>query len=130
MALNHVRKKIKPWCKISYQLFGEQYVYDELLEIFPFPKIIQLTYFVGGIQHCVTFVGDCIFDSHVSSTLPLTCGNLEYCFTNNDETKVMNGYKEFLNPLHFLNIERSLSCLEVKDRNIVWFYKDDIKGVK
>ena len=35
-----------------------------MLDIFPFPALIQLEDFLGGIQHCVTVVGNWIFDSN------------------------------------------------------------------
>ena len=47
-------KKRKTRCKLSYKLFEEQYGYYLLRDIYPFPTLIQLKYFIGGIQYCVT----------------------------------------------------------------------------
>ena len=57
-AIHNVKEKRKPWCKLSYKLFEEKYGYDPLLDIYPFPTLIQLKYFIGGIEHCVTFLLD------------------------------------------------------------------------
>ena len=42
-----------------------------LLDISPYPTLIQLKYFPGGIHHYVTVVGKCIFDSNFTFALPL-----------------------------------------------------------
>ena len=55
--------------------------------------------FIGGIQHCVKVVGNCIFDSNMIFALPLNRDDLEYCCTNDGETKVMNGHKRVLKPI-------------------------------
>ena len=55
--MNNVRDKVKQRNKISYKLFKEQYVYDTLLDIPPFPTLIQFTDFIGGIKTFVIFVG-------------------------------------------------------------------------
>ena len=57
VASNHVREKVKPQCKLSYKVFEEKYGYDTLLGISPFPTLIKLTEFLGGIKHCVIVVG-------------------------------------------------------------------------
>ena len=92
----------KPWCKISYTLFKEQYGYDPLLYIYPFPTLNQLKVFIGGIQHFVTVVGEWGFDSNFTFTLPLTCDNLDYCYTHDKETKIINGYKGILKFIRFV----------------------------
>ena len=72
-----------------------------MLEISSFPTLVQLKDFLGGIQHCVTVVGKWIFDSNVPFARPLTRNKLEYCCTNCDETKVMNGYRGVLKSIRF-----------------------------
>ena len=57
VAMNHVRKKGMKLCKLVYKIFDEQDGYDRFLGISPFPILIQLEYFLGGIQHFVTVVG-------------------------------------------------------------------------
>ena len=101
MEMNHVREKDKPKCKIPYKVFKEKYGYDPLIEISPFPKPIQLKEFLGDIQQCVTVVGKCIFDSNITFDLPITCNDLDYCCTNYNKTKVMNGFKRVLKAIRF-----------------------------
>ena len=57
VAMNHVREKVKPQCKLSYKVFKGGKVYDPLLNISKFSKLSQLKDFLGGIQHGVTVVG-------------------------------------------------------------------------
>ena len=80
--MNHLREKEKPRCKLSYKIFKEQDGYDPLIGIYLFPKVIQLKYFLGGVQHFVTVVGKWIFDGNISFVFPLTCEDLDYCCTN------------------------------------------------
>ena len=46
---------------------------------------------LGGVHHCVTVVGKCIFDSNFTFALLLTEDNLEYCCISGNETKGING---------------------------------------
>ena len=71
-----MREKGKPQIKLKYKIFNQTYVYDPLIDISPFPIPNKLTYFLGGIQHCVTVVGKCIFDRNVLFLVPLTCDDL------------------------------------------------------
>ena len=48
-------------------------------------KINSVERFFGGIQHCVTVVGKRIFDSNFIFEIPLTCDDLDYCWTNDKE---------------------------------------------
>ena len=50
-----------------------------MIEISPYPILIWLKYFIGGIHHCVKVVGKWIFVSNYTFALPLTKDNLEYC---------------------------------------------------
>ena len=56
VILNQGREKVKPRCKLSYKVFNEKYGYDTLIEIFPFPTLLQLTKFIAGIKNCVTVI--------------------------------------------------------------------------
>ena len=96
MALNYVRDKGKPQCKLSYKLLKEEYGYDTLVEIYPYPTLVQLKYFLGGIHHCVTVGGKWIFDSNFPFEITLTKENLYYCFINDNETTVTDFYKGLL----------------------------------
>ena len=49
-------------------------------------KVSQLTDLLGGILHCVTDIGKCIFDSNIPYGLLLTCGELGYCCTGYYDT--------------------------------------------
>ena len=96
-----MREKGKIQAKLSYKLFEGGNKYDPLLEISPFPTLVQLTYFLCGTQHCVTVVDKWIFYSDITFALPLTCEELEYCFTNDNETKGVNGYNVVSKAIHF-----------------------------
>ena len=77
VALNRVREKRKPRCKLSYNVLKEEDDYYPLLDISLYKTLIQLKYFPGGIHHCVTVVGKWVFDSNFSFTLPLTKYNTD-----------------------------------------------------
>ena len=72
-----------------------------MLEISPYPTLIQLKDYLDGIHHCVTVVGKWIFDSNFPFALPPTKANVDYCFINDNETKGMNGYKVVLKSIRF-----------------------------
>ena len=74
----------------------EEYGYDHLLDIYPYPTLIQLKDCLGGIYHCVTVVGKWIFDSTFPLTLPLTKEKIDYFCINDNEKNRMNGYKGVL----------------------------------
>ena len=63
----------------SYKVFEEQDVFYTFLIISTFQKLIQLTDFLGGIQNCITVIGEFIFDSNIHFTPPLTSDNMDYC---------------------------------------------------
>ena len=58
--MNHVRENGKPQSKLLYKLFKGEDKYDTLLDINSFPTLIQLKDFLGGIDHCVTVLGEWI----------------------------------------------------------------------
>ena len=57
--------------------------YDPLIDISPYPTLIQLI-FLGGIHHCVTVVGEWIFESNFPFALPLTKYSLDYFCVNDN----------------------------------------------
>ena len=57
VALNRVREKGKPRCKLSYEVLKEEDGYDPLIDIFPYLALIQVKYFPSGILHCVKVAG-------------------------------------------------------------------------
>ena len=61
----------------SYKVFEEQDGYDPLIDISTFTTLIQLTEFLGSIQHCVTSVGKWLFESSIPFSLPITFDKLE-----------------------------------------------------
>ena len=75
--------------------------YHVFIEVSPYPTLIQLKHSLRGIHHCVTVVGEWIFDSHFPFALPLTTDNLNYCCINYNETKGMNRYKVVLKAIMF-----------------------------
>ena len=101
VALDRVRKRGKPRCKLSCKVLKEKYGYDTLINIYPYIKLIQLEYSIGGIHHCVIVVGKWIFDSNFTFALPLTKENLYYCWINDNKTKGINGYKVLLESIRF-----------------------------
>ena len=90
-----MREKDKPQWKLSYKLLKEQYVYNPLLGIYPFPTWIQLKDSLCGIQPCVTVIGNGISDSNITFAPHLNCDELDYYCTNDNETKIPNGHMNF-----------------------------------
>ena len=99
--MNYLRKKGKPWCKLSYKVFQEQYGYDQIIDIFLFPILFQLADFIGGIPNCVRVIVKFIFDRNITLALPLTHDNIEYSCTNDDDKKLINDYKLLLKSVRF-----------------------------
>ena len=64
--------------------------------------MIQLSDFLGESQHCVTVVGEQVFDNNIPFVLPLTCDDLDNCCRNDDETGVLNFYKRGLKAILFI----------------------------
>ena len=91
-----------------------------MLDISTFPTVTQLTYFPGIIQHCVTVVGKCIFDSNIPFDLSLTCDNLDLCFTTDDETKLMNGSKGVLKYIRLFPTKKKTVMLISKGTDIMF----------
>ena len=60
VVLNDVRETVKSRWKILYKVLREEDSYDSLLDIYPYPTLIKLKYFLGGIHHYVTLVGKLI----------------------------------------------------------------------
>ena len=77
-----------------------------MLEIYPYPILIQLKGYLDDIHHCNTVVGKWIFDSNFPFSFLLTCENLDYCCTNDNETKGINAYKVVLKYVRFFPTEK------------------------
>ena len=78
VALNNVRDKVEPRCKLSYTVLKEEDVYYPMLEISPYPTLIQLKYYLDWIHHCVTVVGKLVFVITFPFLLPLIKVSLDY----------------------------------------------------
>ena len=79
VALNNARKKVKQRCKLSYKILKEEYGYNILLGISPYPSLIKLKYILGKIHYCVTVVGKFIFESNFPFPHSLAKEILDYC---------------------------------------------------
>ena len=77
--MNIVRDKLKTLCKLLYKVSKEEYGYDILLGISPYPTIFNLKDFLGGIHHCVAVLGKYLFGSNFLFALPRTQDRLKYC---------------------------------------------------
>ena len=62
-------------------------------------KTNKLKFFIGCIQHCVKAFGLWIFDSNIAFALRITCEELDYFCTNNDESKGINELVQY-NTVH------------------------------
>ena len=83
-----------------------------MLDVYPYPTLIQLKGYLEGIHHCVTVVGKCIFEINFHFVLPLTKDNLDYCCINDNETKGMNGYKGVLKVIRFFTKDNTKSVIQ------------------
>ena len=59
-----------------------------MLEKSPYPTVIQLKYYLDGIQHCTTIVDKWIFDRIFPFAPPLTKEILDYCCNTYDEKRI------------------------------------------
>ena len=59
--------------------------YDKLLDIYILPTLIQLTYILCSIQHCITTVLKWIFDRNLLFVQPLNSKDIDNCC--NDKNK-------------------------------------------
>ena len=82
VVMNREIDKGQPRCKISYKVFKGEDWYDPFPDIYPFTILIQLKEFISGIHHCVTVVGNWVFDRDCIFALPLTQYELDYCCIN------------------------------------------------
>ena len=64
LVLNNVKDKGKSQYKLSYKVLKEEYGYYPYLDIYPYPTLNQLKYYLGGIHHCLKVVGRWLFDSN------------------------------------------------------------------
>ena len=103
VVMNHAREKGKPWCKILYKVFKDEYGHDPLICISPFTTLIQLKDLLSGIHHYVKVVGKWIFDSNFPFVLTLTRENIDYCCTDNNKIRGMDGYQVVLTAINFSN---------------------------
>ena len=83
-----------------------------MLDISPNPTMLQLGDYLDGIHYCVTVFGNFIFDSNFTFAVPLTKDNLGYCWINDNETKVVNGYKGLLKAITFFKKDNTKSVIQ------------------
>ena len=83
-----------------------------MLDISPYPTLIQLEYFLGGIHHCVTVVGECIFESNIPFALPLKKYNVGYCCVDDHKTKGINDQNIFLKAIRFFTKGNNKSVIQ------------------
>ena len=67
---------------------------------------------LGGVHHCVTVVGKCIFDSNFTFALLITKDSFYYCCTNDNVEKVINGYKRILKIIRFCTKDNTKSVIQ------------------
>ena len=97
-----------------------------MLYISPFPTLIQLIDFIGDIQYCVTVVKNLVLDRNIMFALPLTYDYLGKCFTNDDKTKVINGYKGSLKYIRFFTTGKIILLFISKEIEIMYNIKNII----
>ena len=106
MASNHVIKKVKPQYKLVYKVIEGIYQYYQLLGIYPYTDLIQITDILSGIQNCVTVVGKCIFWQKYSFMFLLICDDLDYCYKYDDGTKETYNYKVLFKAIIFFQTKK------------------------
>ena len=85
VVFNSVRYKVKPRFELLYKLLKEAYVHNPLIDIYLYPTLIQLKYFIGEIHNCVIVVGTWVFISNFLYILSLAKDKLDYCCINDNE---------------------------------------------
>ena len=66
-----------------------------------------MTDFIGVIQYFVIVVGIWFFDSIIMFVITLTGDEMDCGSNNDDETKLMNGYKLVLKSIRFFQTEKN-----------------------
>ena len=104
------------------------YGYYPLIDIYTYTTLIQLKNYLDGIHHRVTVVGNCISDSNFTFAIPLTKDNFWYYCINENERKLLKGYKGVLKAIMFFTKMNTRSVVQKwKFITCVWIYKYDIK---
>ena len=78
-----------------------------MLDIYPFATLIWFKYSLDGIQHYVAVVDKWVFYINIPLALPLTRDGMDYCCTNNNKTKSMNGYKGLFKAIGSFSTEKN-----------------------
>ena len=94
-----------------YKVPKEECGRDPLLVVSPYPTLIHLKYYLGGIHHCVSVIGKWIFDSNLPFALTPTKENFDYCFINDNKIKSMNVYKGVLKEMIYYLKDNNKSVL-------------------
>ena len=74
-----VRKELKGWDVPKVLVGGAAAAFDCLAIRSPYPACIQIHGSDGSTDHCITTLGDWIFDSNKSHALPLCQASLDQC---------------------------------------------------
>ena len=101
VATNRGRKKGEQRVHLEIERFTEKDQYNPLTDVSPFPSLLRLRDKLDGLSHCVTTVGNYIFDSNVPFALPLDLDALNECCTDKDLPKGCNGYNGVYEAIRF-----------------------------
>ena len=95
------RAKGEPHVHLMVSRWTESAKYNPLTNVSPLPTLLRLRDMLDGISHCVTTVGNYVFDSNVPFALPLTLDTLNECCTDPHLPKGCNGYNGVYEAIRF-----------------------------
>ena len=74
-----MRKELEGWAVLKVLKVGTAASFDCLATRSPYPTCILIHGSDGSTDHCITTLGDWIFDSNKSHALPLCQASLDQC---------------------------------------------------
>ena len=82
IAIDRMQFAVDTICTPELNYRYQRYKQGQLLplsDLSPFPTLACLCNTDGGVAHCITIVGNIIFDSNTTAPMPLTADSLDWC---------------------------------------------------
>ena len=77
--------------------------FDSLKDISYYIKLLQLMHLIGNVNHAVSIVGKCIFDSNFKKDLPLLLEWLNLTYSSSDGEKIFTLFEKVFYSVRYIN---------------------------